>query len=160
VTLFSLAGIALAAVTLPGVWLALCVALLCNLWQPGMFNWWTLGICAGAGALGEIIELAASALGAKKAGGTRAGALSALGGTLIGAFAGSFFFFPIGTVAGAVLGAGIGAMVGEKVISKQGWHASSKIGAGAAAGRLVATIAKIAVAAGVGVTLSVAAWVP
>ena len=111
-TLFSLAGIALAAVTLPGVWLALCVALLCNLWQPGMFNWWTLGICAGAGALGEIIELAASALGAKKAGGTRAGALSALGGTLIGAFAGSFFFFPIGTVAGAVLGAGIGAMIG------------------------------------------------
>ena len=158
VTLFALAGIALAAVTLPGVWLALCAALVCNLWQPGMFSWWTLGVCAGAGALGEVIEFTASAMGAKRAGGTRAGALSALGGTLAGAIVGSFFLFPIGTVAGAVLGAGLGAMAGEKLIAKKGWHAASKIGAGAAAGRLVATIAKVAVAAGVGVALSVAAW--
>ena len=123
-----------------------------------MFSWWTLGACALLAALGELIELAASALGAAKAGGSRAGSCCALGGSIAGAIGGSFFLPPIGTIVGAVLGAGLGAGLGELYFAGKTWNTAAKIGTGAAVGRLVATVCKIGIAVAVAGTLIVTAW--
>ncbi|MGQ0627309.1 MAG: DUF456 family protein [Phycisphaerales bacterium] len=160
VTFFCLVGVALSALTLPGVWVALAAAVACYVWRPELFSGWTLLICAGLAATGEVAEIAASAIGAKKAGGSRAGGWGALGGSLVGAVVGSFFVPPIGTIAGAVLGAGAGAMLGERHVTGKSWDDAARVGSGAAAGRLVATAAKIAICVAVAGTLMVAVWWP
>jgi uncharacterized protein YqgC (DUF456 family) len=163
--LLNILGIALTALTLPGIWLMLLVAGLAQWWQVSaygtwMFSWWTLGVCGGLALLAEIIEFVASALGAAKFGGTRWGALGSIVGTIAGAVAGSFFLFPLGTILGAAAGAGAGALLCERHIGKRTWEAASKAGAGAAIGRLAATLVKVGVAVVVAVILSVAAFVP
>ncbi len=161
VMLVSVLGVAATLVTLPGVWVILATAVLCELWYPGMFSWWTLGVCAGLAVAGEIIELVASAVGASRAGGSRTGAAGAVVGTLIGAVAGTFVPVPIlGTIAGAALGAGAGALVAERFIKKRGLEHSARIAAGAAAGRLVAVVVKTAICALVGVVVTAAAFLP
>ncbi len=160
VTLVCLLAVGLSLLTLPGAWLALCAAILCQWWQPEMFSWWTLGICTGLALLGEVVEIVASSLGAAKAGGSKAGGWGAFGGSIIGLIGGSFFLPPIGTIVGAVIGAGTGALLIERHVSKKTWEDATKVGTGAAAGRLVATAIKIAIAAVVALTLTVAAWWP
>jgi len=161
VTVVALMGTALTLVLLPGAWIAIAVAVACQLWQPELFSWWTLLACVGVALLGEIIELAASSLGAAKAGGSKAGAIGALVGALLGAVAGTFIPPPIiGNILGAALGAGLGAVVGEVRFAKRDWRASAKVGAGAAAGRLVAVVFKTAAAGVVAGILIVAAFVP
>ncbi|MBS0195787.1 MAG: DUF456 domain-containing protein [Planctomycetes bacterium] len=159
-TIACIAGIALAAITLPGAWIALALALLAKLWQPQMFSWWTLGAALALALLGEAVELVASAAGASKGGASKKGALGAIAGSLIGAVAGAPFIFPIGSIAGAAIGAGVGALLVERAIAERTWGQSAKAGAGAAVGRLVATMAKTAIASGVALIISVAAWVP
>lgn len=152
-------GVLLTLATLPGVWLVLASAVLIDLlWRPGTFSPWTLGVCGGIALAGEIIELVSGSVGAKRFGGSTRGGWGALGGSLVGALAGSFVLPIIGTVAGAVLGAGLGAAVLERSGGAD-WKRSSTAGAGAAAGRAVAILVKVAAAALVGVILSVAAFV-
>ncbi len=160
VVLMSLVGIALTLVTLPGAWLMLATAVLCNLWQPGMFNWWTIGVGAGVAVIAEIVELAASAVGAKTTGGSRSGAVGSIVGAMIGAVVGTPFLPPIGTVAGAVLGAAAGALIAERGIANNNWRGSAKVAGGAAAGRLVATIFKTGAAIIVAGMLIVGVFVP
>ena len=77
----------------------MAAAAACQLWQPGMFSWWTIGVCTGLALLGEIIEFAAGAVGASRAGGSKTGAAGAIVGTLIGAVIGTFIPPPvIGTI--------------------------------------------------------------
>lgn len=159
VVVVSLMGIGLTLVTLPGAWLMLATAVVCNLWQPGMFNWWTLGIGAGIALLAEILEFAASAVGAKKTGGSRSGAVGSIIGAVIGAIAGTAFLPPIGTIAGAVVGAGAGALIAERGIASKNWTDSAKVAGGAAAGRLVATILKTGAAAIIATMLIVGVFV-
>lgn len=165
VCLTSLCGIALTLLTLPGIWIAILVAGLAQWWsiaQRGelMFSWWTLGACAAIGIAAEVAELLASAAGAAKAGGTRRGAIGSVIGGVVGAIGGSFFLPPLGTILGAAVGAGAGALLLELEHSggRKTWKESSKIGAGAAAGRLVATIIKASLATVIAVILSVAAF--
>ena len=61
----ALAGIVLTLLTLPGTWLMLLVALLCQLWRPEQFSWWTLGLALLLAVIAEIIEFFASAVGAR-----------------------------------------------------------------------------------------------
>ncbi len=157
--LISLMGIGLTIFTLPGVWLAIAFAIgVKALWQQDMFSYGVLGTAIGLAALGEIIEFFASMAGAAKAGASRSGKWGALGGTIVGAIAGSFFLPPIGTVVGAVVGAGLGAMAAERGIANRSWAEAAKSGQGAAVGRFVATLAKIGIAIVVGGMLSVAAF--
>jgi len=156
----SLAGVALTLVTLPGAWLIIGAGIACNFWVRGTFDWWTIVACAVLGVMGEVLEFAAGAAGAAKAGGTRRGAWGGIIGSLVGAIAGSMvLLFPIGTILGAVVGAGVGAALMERTHKHQTWETSAKVGTGAAIGRFAATIIKTAITLAIGATLSVAAFV-
>lgn len=161
VLLTSLLGVLLTLLTLPGVWLLLAVAVgIQVLWQPELFSWWTIGAGFVLAALGEVAEAVATGVGAAKGGASRTGVVGAIVGTLVGAVLGTFIPLPIiGTLIGAALGAAVGATLAERVIKNRGWTESSKAGAGAAAGRIVALGIKGGVTASVGVLLTIAAFV-
>jgi uncharacterized protein len=156
----SVAGLVLTLLTLPGVWLILAIALICQFafGDPLLFSWWTLGIALALALLGEAAEFAASAIGAAGAGGGTSGAFGSIVGSTVGAIVGTFIIpIPIaGTIAGGVLGAGIGAVAAERGITRRPWGQSCRIGRGAAIGRLLATIAKLVIAAAVGILLTLA----
>lgn len=162
VTLFALLGVTLVLLQGPGIWLALLAALACQWWRGDLISWWTLGAVALIAALAEVAEFSASAVGAAKAKGTKAGIWGAILGSLIGLFAGAFVIpVPIlGSVIGAIVGAGLGALVAERGISQRTWKESAAVGGGAAVGRLLSTIVKTGFAAVAAGVLIVAAWVP
>ncbi len=150
------AGLLLAAVTLPGVWLMLLVAVGVKLWQPEMLSWWTIGVGLGLALLGEVIEAVASAVGARKFGASAWGAGGSIVGAIVGAVLGTFVPVPVvGTLVGAVVGAGLGALAAERLIKKRSIQEAGKAAAGAAIGRVVATAIKVAIAAAVGLMLVV-----
>jgi uncharacterized protein YqgC (DUF456 family) len=163
VTLGALIGVALTLFTLPGIWFAILIASLAQWWHHAhynewMFSWWTLGVCVGLGLVAEAVELFASAAGAAKAGGSKRGAVGSIIGGLVGAIAGSFVVPILGTIIGAAAGAGLGALLLEQASGKKTWTQSTRIGAGAAAGRLVATILKAGFAGLIALILSIAAF--
>ncbi len=162
ITLASIFGVALTLLTLPGIWFALLIALLCEwlIGGPPMFSVWTLGAGVALGVAGELIELFASAAGATRFGGGRSGAIGSIIGAFFGALAGSIVMPVIGTIAGAVAGAGAGAIALERKFGRRTWRDSARVGTGAMAGRFVATLVKGAIAVAVAVLLSVAAFVP
>lgn len=151
----ALSGIALTILTLPGIWFMLIVAVLCRLWRPDLLSWETLGVVLGIGIVAEVLELVASAMGAAKMGGTKRGAVGSLLGAFIGALAGTMFVPPLGTILGGAVGAGLGAVVFERHGGRMGWKDSMKVGSGAAAGRLVATLMKTGFAAAAAIVLTV-----
>ncbi|MGD9789822.1 MAG: DUF456 domain-containing protein [Phycisphaerales bacterium] len=157
VILAGIVGIALTALTLPGTWLNILVALLCWWWKPDMFSIWTIVVALIIAIAAEAVEFGASALGAAKAGGSRKGQIGSLVGALAGAIVGSFFFFPIGTILGGAIGAGAGAVLAERVWAKRAWNESAKSGQGAAIGRLLATVGKTTLAIILALVLGVAA---
>ncbi len=160
IVLVSLAGTVLTLITLPGAWVVIAAAIACNFWVRGTFDWWTIVACAALGVVGEILEFAAGAAGAAKAGGTRRGAIGGIVGSILGAVGGSLvLLFPIGTILGAVVGAGVGAALMERTHAHQTWESSARIGTGAAIGRFAATIIKTVITAAIGITLSIAAFV-
>ena len=151
-----LVGVFLTVITLPGAWIAIAVSLLVWWWQPQLFEWWTFLIAGAFAAVGELVEFAASALGAAKAGASKKGMIGAAIGTLIGAIAGLPFGAIIGSIVGGVLGAALGTFIGEFGFAKRHWKEASKASAGAAVGRMVATIAKTLFAGAAGVALCMA----
>lgn len=107
--------------------------------------------------VGELIELLTGAIAAKRAGGSRRGALLAIAGSLIGAIIGAFVGLPIpvfGSLIGilffASLGALAGAMLGEQWKGRT-FDESWNVGRGAFWGRLWGSLGKI----GVGVVMVV-----
>lgn len=160
VALGALVGVCLTAITLPGIWVMIAIALGCQLWQPSMLSWWTIGGAIVLGLAAEWVEFVASAAGAKCAGGTRAGAWGSILGSIVGLILGSFFIpIPIfGSLAGAVLGAGLGAIIGERGISQRTWVDSTKAGGGAAAARLLSALVKTVFACVIALILVVDAF--
>ncbi len=161
ITLGAVMGVLLTVLTLPGTWIAVMIASACVLWRPDSMHWGYLLAGVGLCVLGELVEFLASAAGATKAGGTKAGAIGSIAGGLLGAIFGTVLLpIPIiGTIAGAAIGAGIGAIVGERGHSKRSWNESVRVGQGAAVGRLVSVVIKSAVAGVLGVVLVIGAWV-
>jgi uncharacterized protein YqgC (DUF456 family) len=163
VALVALVGIALTAMTLPGTWLAIVGALLAQWWYmeyhdgDQMFSWWSIGACVALAIIAEIVEFFASAVGAAKAGGTRRGAIGSIIGGLVGAIVGQILIpVPIlGAILGATIGAGLGASVGERTRDGVTLKQAATVGAGAAAGRFAATIAKTGFAAAIAVIIVV-----
>lgn len=142
VVLGALSGVALTFLTLPGIWLMVVIALLCEWWSPGLVGWWTLAATAGVAVLAEVAEFLASAAGAGRAGGSRWGAAGSIVGSLAGALAGTPFLPPIGPIVGAILGAGAGTLVAELAIARRPLGESSKSAAGATIGRALSVVVK------------------
>lgn len=162
VTLIALAGVLITAVTLPGIWTALLLTLLVWWWRPELFEWWSIAIVGALAVLGEVAEFLASAAGAAKAKGSKAGAVGSIVGALVGGVAGTIVLpIPIiGTVVGAIVGAGAGAIIAERGHQGRPWKESLEVGRGAAVGRALAVVVKTVVAGAAAAVLIVAAWWP
>jgi uncharacterized protein YqgC (DUF456 family) len=152
-----LVGWVLTLFSMPGNWLMLLAA--------GVYAWllpetsatdvtwpWLAALLVLA-LLGEGCELLAGALGVHQGGGSKRGAVLAVGGSLVGAvvggFLGSWVMPVIGTMVGAVLIAAVGALGGAML--GEGWKGrtlgeSWRVGQGAFWGRLLGTAAKLLVA--------------
>lgn len=153
----SLVGAVLALVGIPpGVWVAVALAIGLAAYDTSILPWSAAIASVVLAGAGELIELASGAVGAKKAGASKSGAVVAMIGGIAGAIAGSFVVPIIGTIVGGLLGAWAGAVVIEKGVKNQGWKAAHKAGMGAAIGRLLSTIAKAVLAVIIGVILVIA----
>jgi len=145
---------------LPGNWMMIGMALLLMWVTDGAaFSWWTIGAVIGIAGIGEVIELIAGASGSKKAGGTRWGAVGALGGGILGAIFGTVLIpVPvIGTIAGAVIGAFSGSTALELASGRP--HAEAlRSGRGAAVGHFIGTMSKFALGCIVWLTLAIGAF--
>ena len=151
------AGVMLTLLTLPGTWLIVLGAVALKLWLPGEISWLTIGLMVFVALLAEAIEIAASALGAAKAGASKRGAIASIFGAIVGAVVGSFIFPIIGTIVGGAVGAGAAVLLAEKWLAQRTWKEAGKASGGAAVGRLVATIAKCILAIAIGVIACIAA---
>ena len=142
---------------IPGNWINVCATLLYLLLTPAdlrvSIGWPVFGMVFALAVVGEVVEFAAGAAGAKKAGGSRRAAVLALmgglAGGIVGMFAGSLIPIPgVGSIIGALLFAGLGAMGGAIVgetwaggDAQQSWQ----VGKAAFWGRLFGTLGKILV---------------
>lgn len=155
----ALVGLALVIVGLPGTWLMLVCALLLQWWRPETFSWWTIGVVAALTIIAEVIDIAASAVGAGSAGGTRRSFAGAIVGGLIGAVVGTPIAPIVGTILGGVVGAGIGAALTDRTAPLRTWRESARVGQGAAVGRLISVVVKMAIGGLIAAILIVAAAV-
>ncbi len=152
-------GVVLTLITLPGTWLALLGGIAVCWWKPELLSPWTVVAVGVLAIIAEVLEFLASALGATRGGSTRKGAMGALVGSIIGAIAGAPFLLPLGSILGGVVGAGVGALIVERGVAGRTWRQSAAAGHGAATGRLVATIAKGAIALVMAIILTLAVFI-
>ncbi|HEX4590861.1 MAG TPA: DUF456 domain-containing protein [Gemmataceae bacterium] len=151
---------------LPGNWMIVAATVL-YAWltsTPGSggLRWTAVAIVAGLAVFGEVVELAASAAGVKRVGGSRRGAVLALIGSVAGAMTGLFVGVPIpviGSVIAALLFAGLGALLGGmlgELTAGRSLANSWRVGRAAFWGRLFGTLAKTLIGAMMaGVAISV-----
>jgi uncharacterized protein YqgC (DUF456 family) len=159
------------AVGLPGTWLLLGLAAGIELVdgfvvsgpaETVTFGWPVIGAGVALALVGEGIEAAAGALGAKWGGATRRGMVGAFIGGIVGAVL-LTFLIPVpllGTLAGALLGTFLGAVWGEWT-AEQRRHPGESLRAAWAAvlGRLAGTLGKLGIGVVVWVVLVRAAFV-
>ena len=138
---------------LPGNWLILAAAAGYLFLVPGELRigiGWMIVVGLGVlASLGELLELAAGALGVAKAGGSRRGTVLALIGSMLGGIVGIFIGVPIpviGSLVAAVLFGGLGALLGA--LAGERWKGkdfdeSLQVGKAAFVGRVLGTGAKI-----------------
>lgn len=172
---FALVGlgcVVLVMFQLPGAWIMLALAVVIELFDQSYlsdesaitFGWWWLGACAALLGLGELIELVASVVGAKKGGASKRGMWGSLIGGIVGAIGlqGVLPFLPIfGALVGAIIGTFVGAVIGEiSGEQPQTIKGSMKPAIGASIGRIVASMSKIGIALVVWIVLCVAAFWP
>lgn len=146
-TLFGLAilvGLLLDLVGLFGNWVILCAVSAAWL-ATGFahFGGWTIIALLVLALLGEIVEMAASSLGASKFGGGKGAAVAAMIGCIAGAIIGSPMLLIIGTLIGACLGAFIAAAAYELAITRKGVPGSLWTGLGAALGKVAGLMGKM-----------------
>lgn len=131
--LVGLAGTILPA--LPGVPLVFA-GMLVAAWAGGFskVSIWTIVLLAVLTVLAIVLEVVASAVGAKRSGASWLAFAGAGLGTLIGAFAG---------IVGLLLGPFVGAVIGEWLATRN-MPQATRAGVGAAVGFIVGTAAKLA----------------
>ena len=115
---------------------------------------------AGLAIVGEVVEVGASAVGAKSGGASRRGMTGAIVGSLLGALVGTVVILipVVGSLLGALLGAALGAIVGELSVGGKSLRETAKPAAGAVAGRLMGVVAKTAVSGAMLVIMAFAAF--
>jgi uncharacterized protein YqgC (DUF456 family) len=132
-------GVGIAGVVvpvLPGaplVWLGLLLAASADGFTR--VSGWTLAFLAALAASTLVIDVVASAAGARRA---KASGW-AIAGAAVGTVVGLFFGLP-----GLVLGPFVGAVAGE-LAARRGWRAAGKVGLGTTLGLLLGIAAKTAV---------------
>lgn len=145
---------------LPGNWLMVITTALFAWWRwdEGVFGVGVLIAIAVLALAGEIFDSLAGAGGAKKAGASWLGALSAVVGAIAGALLGTFIVpIPVfGTLLGACVGAGLAVWAAERMIGKSP-DKSIKSGVGAGKGVLLGIIVKFAIGCVIWLTVAVAA---
>lgn len=159
VTLLVLAYVAgwlLTLFGLPGTWLmvvcAAAYAWLVNADGRLATGWTTVLALLVLALVGELFETFFGAAGARQAGASRRAMLLAVVGSIAGAIVGAGAGLPIpvvGSVVGAILGAALGAFLGA--LAGEVWKGRAlehgwRVGEAAFKGRLVGTLAKLAVA--------------
>jgi len=157
-TLFAITALvdwALNVFGIPGNWITVGVAVLYAAFLTTdsrvALGWPVVGALVALAIVGEIVEFVAGAAGAKKAGGSKRGAVLALVGALAGGILGVFIGIPIpvvGPIISAILfsaaGALGGAMLGESWKGRT-WEESWGVGKAAFWGRILGTLGKIVV---------------
>lgn len=151
------AGWLMTMLSLPGIWVmvgATAVYAYFSQESPYDVSWTTVGVLLGLAVLAELLEFAAGAVGAARVGGSKRGALLAIGGSVVGALggaaAGTAIPIPlVGSVIGAVLGASLGALSGAML--GEAWKGRTlgetwKVGQAAFWGRFFGTVAKTTIA--------------
>lgn len=139
-----LLGLLITVMTLPGLWLMLAgAAMYAWLTHWAYMGPWTLATLLVLALAGEIVEIASSGAGAKRAGAGRRGLWGALIGGILGGLFLSVIPIPIlSTLVGVCLGTFLGAAIGELSGGREVGH-SALIGVSAAKGRLVGTFQKL-----------------
>lgn len=146
---------ALNLVALPGNWIAVALLAL-YVWLGPEQGRTAVGVavlvaCFGLAVIGEIIEFAAGAMGAQRAGASRRSTVYALIGSMLGAIVGAIVGLPvpvIGSLLAAILFGGLGAMAGAVYGESKGgkpWRESVAIGHAAFWGRTLGTLGKASV---------------
>lgn len=150
-------GVAMVAVTLPGIWTMAAFTLLVEWIWPDVLSIWVVLAVIGLGVVGEVVEFYSSMAGSKRAGGSRAGGWGALAGTIVGLIVGQIVIpIPIvGAIIGGIVGAGLGAALSERGVAKRTWSESFRSGRGASTGRALSMVFKTAIAAVAALTLTV-----
>ncbi|MSR18437.1 MAG: DUF456 domain-containing protein [Phycisphaerales bacterium] len=169
-TVFSVLGlvcITLNLVLLPGNWLLLLLAILFelmdNAWRPVDATWsfhiWALLAATLLAILGEVIELASGAAGARFAGSSARGMWGALLGGVIGAVLGTIFLLPaIGTLLGAIAGCALGAIIAEMSHSGRDFASTLRPAMGAVLGRIAGVLGKTAAGLAAWLALTISAF--
>jgi uncharacterized protein YqgC (DUF456 family) len=145
------AGLALVALGLPGLWLmVIAVAAYGFLTDFQQIGTWTIVTVVALAGVAEVIEAWLGFGMARRYGGSKRAGWGALLGGLVGAIIG----VPV-PIIGSVIGAFVGAFAGAVVFeySKSGASTAVRAGWGALVGRVAATAAKI----GVGLVIAVVA---
>lgn len=148
-------GWCLTMLSMPGNWVMVAVVGLFAWLSPASgpnIGWPVFFVLVGLAVVAELLELAASALGASRAGGSRRGAVLAILGSMIGAIVGAAVGLPIpivGSLIAAIVFAGFGAMVGAML--GETWKGRTlaetwKVGQAAFWGRLLGALAKTGIA--------------
>lgn len=152
---FLIMGMAIIIVNLPGLWLmTLAAAIYGLLTHFTLITPKTIIVLLALSLLGEIVDVVAAGVGAKRAGGGRRGLIGAIVGGMVGAI---FFSLPvpvIGTLAGVCIGTFVGALIGELTAGKEVGQ-SLRIGVAATVGRLGGTLTKLCLG---GVMLIITLW--
>jgi uncharacterized protein len=138
-------GLMFTLLGLPGLWV-MAAAVVGFAWVTGLdrfVGWPGIVTVVALATVAEILEFVAGSAGAKKAGGSRRAMIGAMVGALIGGF---LFTIPVpilGTIFGVCAGAFVGAAVVEMGVVGDAGHAA-RVGMGAAKGRLVGILLKLA----------------
>jgi uncharacterized protein YqgC (DUF456 family) len=118
----------------------------------------------GLALAGEVLELLASVLGAKRLGGSTRGAWLAMAGSLLGALIGLVLgtgLPVVGNVLGCLmcsaLGACLGSIWGERSLGRP-WEHSLQIGGAAFWGRLLGTLSKAILGTAIVLVFMAAIW--
>ena len=126
-----------------GIWLAAWID------DYSRIGVWTLGLLAALTLLSILIDIAASAVGAKRVGASP----RAVWGALLGSVVGLFFGIP-----GLVIGPFVGAVLGE-LMANRGLGQAAEVGMATWIGLLLGAVAKLAVSVTMLAVFIVAYWV-
>ena len=165
---FGLLCVLLVVAGLPGTWIMIAAAIAVDcldwLWLPPgsplTFHPLTIVAAVLVGLVGEALEFALSAAGAKQFGASRRGMIGAVIGGVVGALAGTvFIWIPIlGTLIGALVGTAAGAIIGETSDGKKSMREATRPAIGAVIGRVLGTLAKLPIAVIVLAILAIAVF--
>ena len=143
---------------LPGNWLLLGLVGVWDFLHPELrLGVGVYAVLAGLALLGELVELVAQLVGAKRYGATGRGNVGGFLGAFAGAILGAPFLFGLGALLGAVAGAYLGCYVFERQGGRDG-PAARRAALGAFFGKILGFSAKVACGMVMWVTAARVIW--